>query len=468
MSAQSPNRSITVGSRRYNWMNAFLVYIQPRILMVSLLGFSSGLPLLLTASTLNTWMAKVGISLTAIGFFSLVSIAYSLKFLWSPVVDRVPLPLLTKSLGRRRAWMLFSQVLVLIGLVALSRTDPVTNLWLLVFWAVFVAFAAATQDIVLDAYRTEILDTSLLGAGIAIWVGSYRIAIIAAGAGALFIADAYGFSLAYLVMAGLMLIGIVTTIFAPEPPRAITEESRVRESAAQDFIDRHSHLPSFIRKAAAQIYGAVICPFAEFMTRPQWPVILLFVALYKYGDVLVSAMANPFYLKIGFSLSEIASITKLFGVVMTIVGGVIGGAFVFRIGILRALLIGGILQAVSNLMFVFQAKIGYSMPVLAVTIGVENITGGIATAAFVAYLSSLCNFAYTATQFALLSSLMAVGRTVLGSFSGLIADTVGDWALYFMLTTVAAIPGLLLLVWLIKIYPPPQKILKEAVILADD
>ncbi len=467
MTTGSHGHSAAVHPNRRGWTDAFLVYTQPRVLLVSLFGFSSGLPFLLTGGTLTAWMATANISLTAIGFFSLVSIAYSLKFLWSPVVDRVPLPLLTSWLGRRRAWMLVSQILVLGGIAAMAQTDPVTGLWWLVFWAVFVAFASATQDIALDAYRTEILETSQLGAGIAIWVAAYRIGIIMAGAGALVLADHQGFFVAYMAMAGLMLIGILTTLFAPEPEKTITKESVALETAAQNFLDTHSHLPPLVRNAASQIYGAVICPFAEFMARRHWPVILLFVALYKYGDVLVSAMANPFYIKIGFSLTEIGQVTKVFGVIMTIVGGFLGGAFVVRVGILRALLIGGILQALSNIMFVIQAKVGYSLPMLAVTIGVENITSGLATAAFVAYLSSLCNFAYTATQFALLSSLMAIGRTVLGSFSGLIADTVGDWATYFAITTVAALPGLFLLLWLIKLYPPPKR-LPVGSALADD
>jgi len=458
MRTGSQSHTIAANQQQKGWVDALLVYGQPRVLLVSLFGFSSGLPFLLTGSTLGTWMAKTGSSLTAIGFFGLVSIAYSLKFLWSPVVDRVPLPVLTVWLGRRRAWMLLSQLLILGGIFAMSRTNPLMEVWWLVFWAVFVAFASATQDIALDAYRTEILETSQLGAGIAIWVAAYRIGIIIAGAGALFIADHQGFSVAYMTMAGLMGIGILTTLFAPEPEKTITRESVALETAAQNFLDNHGHLPFLVRRVASQIYGAVICPFAEFMTRPHWPIILLFVALYKYGDVLVSAMANPFYLKIGFSLTEIGQITKLFGVIMTIIGGFLGGAFVVRVGILRALLIGGILQALSNIMFIIQAKVGYSLPMLAVTIGVENITSGLATAAFVAYLSSLCNFAYTATQFALLSSLMAIGRTVLGSFSGLIADTVGDWATYFTITTVAALPGLFLLLWLIKRYPPPKRL----------
>lgn len=467
MGTGSQGRTVVVNRQQKGWADALLVYGQPRVLLVSLFGFSSGLPFLLTGGTLNAWMAQTGISLTAIGFFGLVSIAYSLKFLWAPVVDRVPLPLLTVWLGRRRAWMLISQLLIVGGILAMSRTDPVTEVWWLVFWAVFVAFASATQDIALDAYRTEILETSQLGAGIAIWVAAYRIATIMAGAGAFIIADHQGFSVAYTAMAGLMCIGILTTLFAPEPEKTITRESVALETAAKNFLDNHGHLPFLIRRIASQIYGAVICPFAEFMTRPHWPIILLFVALYKYGDVLVGAMANPFYINIGFSLTEIGQVTKLFGVIMTIIGGFLGGAFVVRVGILRALLIGGILQALSNIMFIIQAKVGYSLPMLAVTIGVENITSGLATAAFVAYLSSLCNFAYTATQFALLSSLMAIGRTVLGSFSGLIADTVGDWATYFAITTGAALPGLFLLLWLIKRYPPPKR-LSAGAVLADD
>ena len=437
------------------WLQSAKVYLDRRVITVLFLGFSSGLPILLVYSTLSAWLSEAGVSKTAIGLFSWASIAYGFKYLWSPLVDRMPLPLLTNMLGQRRAWMILSQFAVIAAMLGLGSTDPASKLWLVAVWAVVLAFASATQDIVIDAYRVEILDIDQLGAGAGNIVLGYRIGMVAAGGGALVVADFAGWFWAYAAMAGLMGIGVITVLMSPEPKRVQTEESRQLEERGVAFMERHAHLPKKLQELSAWIYKAVICPFADFMTRPNWIVILLFIAFYKYGDALLGVMANPFYLEIGFSKTEIGVISKSYGVLMTIAGGLIGGIMVVRWGILRALLFCGVLQGLSNLIFAVQAYVGYSVPMLTVTISVENITGGMGTAAFVAYLSSLCNLAYTATQYALVSSFMAFARTIFASGGGWLADNV-DWVSYFIITTGAALPGLALLIWMMRNFPPQE------------
>lgn len=430
---------------------ALRVYLHPRVAAFLFLGFASGLPLGLTGATLSARLERAGVSLTEIGLISLVGLAYSLKFLWSPVVDRVPLPLLTRWLGRRRGWMILSQLVLVGAIYAMASPDPATagGLGEIVFWAMVVALASATQDIVVDAYRTEILSERQLGAGAADHVFGYRVAMLVSGGGALLVAEFGGWFLAYAAMALLMPIGMAAVFLNPEPEDPATPESRRLEAAA---VARLAGMPSAVRNAGAWIYGAVICPFAEFMTRPGWLAILLFVTLYKYGDALLGIMATPFYLRIGFSLAEVGAISKGWGFAVTMAGIAIGGWLVARHGILKSLLIGGFLQAGSNLVFAWQAWVGYSVPALFVTIGVENLTGGIGTIAFVAYLSSLCDRAYTATQYALLSSLAAAARTALSAGGGWLADETG-WLMFFLLTTLAAVPGLALLFWIMRRYP---------------
>ncbi|NQV45493.1 MAG: MFS transporter, partial [Rhodospirillales bacterium] len=299
-----------------------------------------------------------------------------------------------------------------------------------------LAVASATQDIVADAYRVESLDEEQFGAGAATFVFGYRIAMMVSGGGALIIAHWAGWFWAYAVMAGLMGIGMVATLISPEPARPGAESA-----ASED------------KNMIVWLRAAVIAPFSDFLQRPGWLVILLFVGLYKYGDALLGIMSNPFYLETGFSMAEIGVISKSYGMAMTILGGILGGVMVARMGILKALMICGILQAASNPIFALQAWIGYSVPMLTVTISVENFTGGMATTAFVAYLSSLCNVAYTATQYALLSSFMGFARTIFASGGGWMADNM-DWVSYFLVTTVAAVPGLVLLAVLIRRYPP--------------
>ncbi len=439
-----------------SWLQAFKIYLERRVLVILLLGFSSGLPLLLVFQTLSAWLKESEISLTMIGWFSLASTAYALKFLWAPLVDKMPLPFLSKFLGQRRAWMIFSQVLIALSMLGLGQSNPVLDLWMVAMWAVALAFASATQDIAVDAYRIESLDENQMGAGSANYVLGYRIAMLTAGAGALFVADVWGWNAAYVLMAILMGVGMLTVLFSPEPERHPNNDTAAREQKIVAFVNRYAHLPFFLRLVTVRLYEAVICPFADFMSRPHWIMILLFVALYKYGEALLGIMANPFYLDMGFSKSEIAAVSKGYGLTMTLVGGYLGGILVARFGIMKALLYAGILQCIANLAFTVQALIGYSIPMLAVTISVENLTAGMATTAFIAYLSSLCNIAYTATQFALFTSLMNVTRTVFASGGGWLADHM-DWSIYFLLTTFAAIPGLVILLWLIKRIPAQDR-----------
>lgn len=421
-----------------DWSHSLTIYLERRVAVITVFGFASGLPLALVYATLSAWLSDAGVSKTAIGLFVWASTAYSIKFLWSPVVDRMPIPGLTNWLGQRRGWLLASQILVAACMVGLGSSDPATNLWLTAGWAMALAFASATQDIVADAYRVESLDEEQLGAGAATFVFGYRIAMMVSGGGALIIAGFAGWFWAYCAMAVLMGIGIVATIVSPEPDRRAAAEA---EPESRDVF--------------AWLRAAVIAPFADFLKRPGWLVILLFVGLYKYGDALLGVMANPFYLETGFSMAEIGVVSKSYGMAMTILGGILGGVLVARLGILKALMICGILQAASNPVFALQAWIGYSLPMLTVTISAENFTGGMATTAFVAYLSSLCNVAYTATQYALLSSFMGFARTIFASGGGWMADNM-DWVSYFLLTTVAAIPGLVLLAILIRRYPPSE------------
>ncbi|CAH1648628.1 MULTISPECIES: AmpG family muropeptide MFS transporter [unclassified Chelatococcus] len=419
------------------WLRSLAVYSDPRIIAILFLGFSSGLPLSLVYGTLSAWLAEAGVSMTMIGLFSWASTAYGFKWLWSPLVDRLPIPVLTGLLGQRRAWMIVAQALTALCMIGLGSSDPAHNLLATAGWAVALAFASATQDIVIDAYRVESLKQKELGAGAGNIVLGYRLGMIVSGGGALVLAELFGWFTAYAAMAALMGIGVITVLLSREPARPDVEET----SLSADPL--------------GWIRSAVVAPLADFAQRPHWVAILLFIALYKYGDALIGVMANPFYLAIGFTKAEIGLVSKSYGVIMTIAGGLIGGVVVARLGIMRALLICGILQAASNLVFVVQAMVGANLSVFIVTMSVENLAGGMGTAAFVAYLSSLCNVAYTATQYALVSSFMAFTRTIFASGGGWLADQV-DWTTYFLISTAAALPGLALLLWMMRAFPTGQ------------
>ena len=432
------------GADGQGWLAAMAVYTDRRVVAILFLGFSSGMPLLLTFSTLSIWLAEEGISKTAIGLFALVGMPYSLKFIWAPLIDRVRLPLLTRWLGRRRGWAILTQLALMIAIVGLGSNDPANGAWAMAAWAMCVTFASASQDVVIDAYRVEILEERQYGAGAAMIVAGYRIGMLASGAGALYLAEAVSWFWVYGAMAALMVVGMLTILLNPEP-----ESSRIDSPAG---AGRAGPL-RWLREA-------VVEPFAEFLRRGGWLPILLFVVFYKFGDSLAGIMANPFYVEIGFSKAEIASVSKVFGLGATLVGGFLGGLLVVRRGIMQSLLWCGLLQMFSNLMFAIQAMVGHDIAMLSLTIAVENVAGGMGTAAFVAYLSSLCNIAYTATQYALLSSLMALARTALSAPGGAVAEST-SWVSFFLITTIAALPGLMLLWWLIRRGIVPRSDLAE-------
>ena len=388
-------------------------------------------------STLSLWLTDEGVSKTVIGIFALVRTPYTFKFLWAPLIDRVTFPFLAARLGRRRAWVVATQVALMAAILALATTTPSLTPILTAVLAVLVAFCSASQDIVIDAYRIEILAEVEQGAGAAMVVNGYRVGMLMAGAGAISLADVLSWHTVYSIMAAMVLVGLVTILLSPEPKEP---EGGERED------DGDGGQFGWLR-------GAVVAPFRDFMKRDGWMFILLFIMLYKLGDAYLGVMANPFYVEMGFTKNEIAAVSKVFGLGATIIGALIGGALVFRYGIRSSLLIAGVLMAASNLVFAAQAMVGHSVPMLMVTIAVENLTGGMGTTAFVAYLSSLCNLAYTATQYALLSSFMAFARDVLSASSGWLADHV-DWVTFFVVTTFAAAPGLILLVWMIRRFPP--------------
>lgn len=381
-----------------------------------LLGFSSGLPLFLTSKTLQAWMTVENVDLTAIGLFSLVGVPYSLKFLWSPLLDWFTLPFL----GRRRGWLIAIQIGLLIALACMALQQPKQALQLLAINAVAIAFLSATQDIAADAYRTDILEQLEMGAGAAVFVLGYRIALLLTGSLALILADIIPWSSVYLLMAVGMVLGITATLFAPEPKEISPPES---------------------------LSAAVILPFREFIQRQgvvQAILTLLFIVLYKLGDSFVNNMSTSFLLKTGFSQTDIGAIQGGMGLIATIVGILAGGAFLSKIGLNRSLWLFGALQAVSNLAYLLLAQVGKNYQVLLLTINIENFCAGLGTAAFVAFLMNMCNQRYSATQYALLSSFMAVSRDILVAPAGSLAKSTG-WPLFFVISIVAAIPGLLLL-----------------------
>jgi len=381
------------------------------------LGFSSGLPLFLTSKTLQAWMTVERVDLGAIGLFSLVSLPYSLKFIWSPLLDRFVPPFL----GRRRGWLVLTQGALLLAIAAMALQRPSQALQLLAINALLIAFFSASQDIAFDAYRTDVLEQREMGAGAAVAVLGYRIALIVTGSLALILADRIPWSTVYLLMSALMVIGLCASLWAPEP--------RQQERPPTSLAD------------------AVSLPFIEFFQRSgllRGVLILLFIVLYKLGDALANNMSTPFLLQTGFSQTDIGAIQGGMGLLATIVGTLAGGAILSKIGIHRSLWVFGALQAVSNLAYFLLAQIGKNYSFLVLTINIENFCAGLGTAAFVAFLMNLCNQRFSATQYALLSSLMAVSRDILVAPAGSLAKATG-WPLFFLISIVAAVPGLLLL-----------------------
>lgn len=431
------------------WFSAFAVYRDRRIIAIVLLGFSSGLPLALTGQTLQARLTESGVSLQSIGLFALVGVPYTLKFLWAPLVDRLPLPGFTHLLGRRRGWLVFAQILLIAAIAALALSNPGSALVATALCAVAVAFASATQDIVIDAWRVEILEERQLAAGAAAIVFGYRIGMLVSSAGALFLATLFAWPLVYAAMAAALLVGVITVLLVGEPAAKPRGDADRRFAEAAAWLQARPHLSGPLARVLAWFYASAAGPFLQFMSRKGWVGILLFVMLYKLGDSLAGTLATSFYLQTGFSKAEIAEVGKLYGFGATMIGLFLGGWLMQAAGLYRALWVCGILQMLSNLMFAALALRGHDLWFLALTVGLENLAGGMGTAALVAYLSALCDIAYTATQYALLSSLTAVARTMLSSYAGFVAAPLG-WPLFFLFTTVAAIPGLLLLAWLTR------------------
>lgn len=404
-------------------------YLTRPLITILLLGFFSGLPLALTGATLATWLADAKVDIRTIGLFASVGTPYALKFLWSPLMDSLPFPLLSRLLGRRRGWIMAAQIALCMALVLLALTHPADHTLATAVLAVTVAFLSASQDIVIDAYRVETLSESEQGEGAAMIQLGYRLGMIASSAGALYLATSIGWPETYIFMAGVMAIGGVVTMWAKEP------EGDGR--GARNGTSRPSSLAPFLS------------PFLDFTRRRGWLLILAFVMLYKFADAFIGIVTNPFLLAIGFDKKQIANILKIYGTIATLLGTLAGGSLVVRYGTVRILFIAGFLHAVTNLLYALQAHVGADTQLLAISVAVENISGGISSAAFVAFLSNLCNRHYTATQYALLSSLAALGRTWLATPAGYAVKYLG-WEYFFMLASLLAAPGLVFLWFLEK------------------
>ena len=439
----TPTPSAPLPADKPTWLATLKVYLEPASLRMLSLGFSAGLPLLLVFGTLSFWLREAGIDRTTIGYLSWVGLAYGFKWVWSPLVDRMPLPLLTRLLGRRRSWLLFAQAVIMAGLVCMAFTDPRLALLPVVWCAIAVAFGSATQDIALDAYRIESADTERQAALAAAYQTGYRLAMIWAGAGALWIAaraevpaEVAGavagyqhgaWRTAYLVMAASMLPGVATVLFSPEPA--------------------HKAIPP-AKNTAEWLRSAVVEPFTEFLGRygMRAVLILALIATYRISDVVMGIMANPFYVDMGFTKDEVAAVTKVYGVVMTLVGAFVGGALAMRVGVMRVLMLGAVLSAATNLMFAWLAGRGHDVQALIFVISADNLASGIASAAFIAYLSSLTNVNYSATQYAMFSSMMLLLPNFVAGYSGAVVDHFG-YASFFTATSMLGVP-VLGLVWL--------------------
>jgi PAT family beta-lactamase induction signal transducer AmpG len=434
----SPASSPATATKKLAWLAALHVYFEPRSWRMLCLGFSAGLPLLLVLGTLSFRLREAGIDRSTIGFLSWVGLAYGFKWVWSPLVDRLPLPIFTRWLGRRRSWLLLAQLIVVAGLVGMAILDPQVSLEPIVWCAIVVAFGSATQDIALDAFRIESASAQHQAALAATYQTGYRLAMIWAGAGVLWVAarasgahetgyQHIAWQTAYLVMAASMSLGVLTVLYSPEPA--------LREMPPA-------------RNAREWLQGALVEPFAEFIRRYRWQAALILglIAVYRISDVVMGIMANPFYVDMGYTKDEVAAVTKVFGVVMTLLGAFIGGVLSMRLGVMRILMLGAALSALTNLLFAWLATRGHDLTALVWVISADNLASGIASAAFIAYLSSLTNVNYSATQYALFSSMMLLAPKWLAGFSGVYVDAHG-YESFFTSTALLGAP-VLLLVWL--------------------
>ncbi len=440
--------TMTNSTEKPSWLDTLKVYREGPTLRMLFLGFSAGLPLLLVLGTLSFWLREAGVDRATIGYLSWVGLAYGFKWCWAPLVDRLAIPLLTSLLGRRRSWLLVSQLAIMGGIVGMALNDPKISLMPVVWCALVVAFASATQDIALDAYRIESADADRQAALAAAYQTGYRIAMIWAGAGVLWIAaraevsDAASYQhaawqTAYLAMAASMAVGVLAVLLSPEPAPKVF-------APAKNMAD--------------WLQSTLIAPFADFFKRygAQALLILALIAVYRISDIVMGIMANPFYVDMGYTKAEVAAVTKVYGVVMTLVGAFIGGVLSMRLGVMRVLMLGAVLSAASNLLFAWLGTRGHDVNALVWVVSADNLAGGIASAAFIAYLSSLTNIEYSATQYALFSSLMLLLPKFIAGFSGVAVNAVG-YPTFFIGTALLGVPVLLLVALASKAAQPQAK-----------
>ncbi|WP_207308860.1 AmpG family muropeptide MFS transporter [Marinobacter salicampi] len=422
--------------------------------MVALLflGFSAGLPFLLVFSTLNARLADIGVETATIGFFSWLGITYSIKVVWAPVVDRLRLPVLDRLLGKRRSWMFLAQIGIATGLVLMARVDAVATPTLMALCGLLVAFSSATQDVAIDAYRIEIAEPRLQAALAATYIFGYRLALLVAGAGALYLAEFWSWQVSYEVMAVLVGVGMLTVLIVREPRvNHFSAAQDLAESVARETAKR-AHLSPRLARFAGWFSAAVAGPFVDFFGRYRELAILILVlvAVYRISDIAMGVMANPFYLTyMGFSKTEVADVTKIFGFFMTIAGSLMGGVLVVRYGVRPILVAGAVLTAATNLLFVVIAQQPPDIIGLAIVVSADNLSGGIANVALIAWLSSMTSAAFTATQYALFSSLMTLPGKFIGGFSGMVVSNYG-YVEFFFVSAVLGVPAILLAAWMLR------------------
>ena len=423
-----------------------------QVIALLFLGFSAGLPFLLVFSTLNARLADVGVETATIGFFSWLGITYSIKVFWAPVVDRLRLPVLDRLLGKRRSWIFLAQAGIASGLFLMATVDPVVAPEMMALFGLLVAFSSATQDVAIDAYRIEIAPERLQAALASTYIFGYRLALLVAGAGALYLAEFWSWTVSYQVMALLVGVGMLTVLVVREPVVNHFEAAADIAHRVQAEAERRAHLPMGLAKLAGWFSAAVAGPFLDFFRRYRELalLILLTVAVYRISDIAMGVMANPFYLNfMGFSKTQVADVTKVFGFFMTIAGSMVGGVMVVRYGVRKILVLGAVMTAATNLLFVWLAQMPPDIVTLAVVVSADNLSGGIANVALIAWLSSMTSASFTATQYALFSSLMTLPGKFLGGFSGIVVADFG-YAEFFLVAGAMGVPAILLSMYMLK------------------
>jgi PAT family beta-lactamase induction signal transducer AmpG len=430
-----------IAQRLNSWLG---VYLQKRLLIIALLGFSSGIPLFLTSSTLTIWLKELGYGYATIGYFAIATLPYSFRFVWAPLIDRMPLPFFTKTFGRRRGWLISSQISLMACLVAFNFLGPSIELTFL------TTFCAATQETVLLTYQMESLTQKEFGPGDAIGVFGARIAMLISGAGAIYMSTFIPWGIVYVIMAVCVSVGLITTLCMAEPQPVISKESQLQEKKIAEYLHTHPRLKPKTAAALSWGYAAIVCPFTDFMKQRGWLAALGVMLIYKFGDDFLGTMPNIMYMELGFSKAEIAQATKLFGIAASMLGGLIGGLVVVKMGFFRSLFYCGIFHLLATFMYIVTYYKGHDMTMLYIAIGLEHITGGMRTTALFSYQLVLCNPVYAATQLALLTSLVNLGRTLFASTSGLAVEQFG-WVNFYNIAIIGSLPSLLLVIYMMKL-----------------